>query len=47
VEVDILKERKDIPTSFIVTKTHYITTSSGKTLDECSILAARKCTNFT
>jgi amidase len=46
VKVDVLKNRKDIPTPFIVTKEKYLTTSADKSLDVCSKEAARKMHRF-
>lgn len=42
VKVDVIKNRSDIPTPFILSKESYLTTASGKSLDECSLAAARK-----
>lgn len=46
VKVDVLKNRQDIPTPFIVTKEKYLTTSADKSLDVCSKEAARKMHRF-
>lgn len=46
VKVDVLKNRPDIPTPFIVTATHYLTTSADPSLDICSVAAARKMHRF-
>lgn len=46
VRVNVLKGRTDIPTPFIVTPTHYITTYAAESLDEASKTAARKMHKF-
>jgi amidase len=46
VKVDVLKNRQDIPTPFIVTKSHYLTTAADKSLDVCSVNAAQKMHRF-
>ena len=46
VRVDVLKGRRDIPTPFLVTETHYITTAADPSLDVCSVEAARKMHRF-
>lgn len=46
VKVDVLKDRDDIPTPFIVTDSHYITTAADPSLDKCSHVAARKMHDF-
>ena len=46
VKVDVLKNRKDIPTPFIVTESHYITTAADSSLDNCSVIAAQKMHRF-
>lgn len=46
VQVDVLKNRPDIPTPFLVTETHYITTAADPSLDVCSVQAARKMHRF-
>ena len=46
VKADVLKGRKDIPTPFLTTKTHYITTAADPSLDVCSVKAARKMHRF-
>jgi amidase len=46
VKVDVLENRQDIPTPFIVTESHYITTAADPSLDVCSIAAARKMHRF-
>lgn len=46
VKVDVLKNRSDIPTPFIVTDSHYITTAADPSLDNCSLVAARKMHRF-
>lgn len=46
VRVTVLKGRSDIPTPMIESPTHYMTTAAAPTLDECSILAARKMHRF-
>jgi len=46
VKVDVLKKRQDIPTPFLVTKNHYLTTAAHPSLDVCSIEAARKMHRF-
>ncbi len=46
VKIDVLKNRNDIPTPFIVTKEKYLTTAADKSLDVCSIKAARKMHMF-
>lgn len=46
VKVDVLKNRPDIPTPFLVTQTHYITTAADPSLDVCSVQAARKMHRF-
>lgn len=46
VRVTVLKNRTDIPTPFLVTPTHFITTSAHPSLDECSVAAARKMHRF-
>ena len=46
VRVTVLKNRADIPTPFLVTATHYITTAAHPSLDVCSVAAARKMHRF-
>lgn len=46
VKVEVLKNRADIPTPFIVTKTHYLTTAAHPSLDESSVVAAQKMHRF-
>lgn len=46
VKVDVLKNRQDIPTPFIVTESHYITTASDPSLDDCSVIASQKMHRF-
>lgn len=46
VKVNVLKNRQDIPTPFIVTKSHYITTAADPSLDNCSVIAAQKMHRF-
>jgi amidase len=46
VRVTVLKNRTDIPTPFLVTPSHYITTAAHPSLDECSVAAARKMHRF-
>lgn len=46
VKVDVLKNRGDIPTPFLVTESHYITTAADPSLDVCSVAAARKMHRF-
>lgn len=46
VKVDVLANRQDIPTPFIVTVSHYMTTAANLSLDICSIMAARKMHGF-
>ena len=46
VEVTLLKKRSDIPTPFLVTKTHYMTTAASDSLDDCNVKAARKMHRF-
>lgn len=46
VRVTVLKDRSDIPTPMIESPTHYMTTAAAPTLDEASILAARKMHRF-
>lgn len=46
VKVDVLKNRNDIPTPFIVTENQYITTAADPSLDNCSVLAAKKMHRF-
>ena len=46
VKVDVLENRQDIPTPFIVTESHYITIASDPSLDVCSIRAARQMQLF-
>jgi acetamidase/formamidase len=46
VKADVLKGRKDIPTPFLTTKTHYITTAADPSLDVCNVKAARKMHRF-
>ncbi len=46
VKVDVLKNRQDIPTPFIVTEDHYITTAADPSLDDCSVVAAQKMHRF-
>ena len=42
IKIDVLKNRQDIPTPFIISKGHYLTTAAHESLDEASINAARK-----
>lgn len=46
VKIDVLKNRIDIPTPFIITKEKYLTTSANESLDVCSKMAARKMHEF-
>ncbi|MGD9566950.1 MAG: acetamidase/formamidase family protein [Sedimentibacter sp.] len=46
VKIDVLKNRHDIPTPFIVTAEKYLTTSADKSLDVSSKAAARKMHKF-
>lgn len=46
VKVDVLKNRNDIPTPFIVTEDNYITTAADPSLDNCSVAAAKKMHRF-
>jgi len=46
VKVEVVKGDKFIPTPFIVTPKSYYTTASAKSLDECSVAAARKMHRF-
>lgn len=46
VKVDVLKNRQDIPTPFILTESHYITTAADPSLDDCSVIAAQKMHRF-
>jgi amidase len=46
VKIDVLKNREDIPTPFIVTKNHYLTTAADPSLDACSVIAAQKMHQF-
>ncbi|MCT4643780.1 MAG: acetamidase/formamidase family protein [Carboxylicivirga sp.] len=46
VKVDVIKDGQDIPTPFIVTESHYITTSADSSLDNCSTIAAQKMHRF-
>lgn len=46
VKVDVLKSRNDIPTPFMVTKSHYLTTAADAYLNVSSVLAARKMHRF-
>jgi len=46
VTVEILKNRSDIPTPFIVTPTHYVTLSAAKTIEDAGKAAAFKMHNF-
>lgn len=46
VRVTVLKNRTDIPTPFLVTPSHYITTAAHPSLDVCSLTAARKMHRF-
>ena len=46
VKVEVIKTDKYIPTPFIVTEKSYYTTAADKSLDECSIAAARKMHRF-
>jgi amidase len=46
VTVEVLKQRTDIPTPFILTPTHYLTLAAAKTLDEAGKAAAFKMHKF-
>jgi amidase len=46
VKVSVLKGRADIPTPFLVTKTHYATIAADPSLDLCSAEAARAMHSF-
>lgn len=46
VKVDVLADRQEIPTPFIVTPSHYLTTVASPSLDDCSIRAAQKMHRF-
>lgn len=46
VQVDVLKNRPDIPTPFIVTPDRYLTTAADPSLDVCSVAAAQKMHRF-
>ncbi|MBQ2326685.1 MAG: acetamidase/formamidase family protein [Clostridia bacterium] len=46
VRVTVLKGRSDIPTPFLVNKTHYMTTAADPSLDVCSVKAAHKMHGF-
>jgi len=46
VRVDVLKTEALLPTPFIVTKSHYLTTAADASLDVCSVQAARKMHRF-
>ncbi|MDD3174657.1 MAG: acetamidase/formamidase family protein [Herbinix sp.] len=46
VKVNVLKNRQDIPTPFIITDSHYITTAADPSLDNCSVIAAQKMHRF-
>ena len=46
VTVEVLKQRTDIPTPFIVTPTHYLTLAAAKSLDEAGKAAAFKMHEF-
>ena len=46
VKLDVLKNRGDIPTPFLLTPTHYLTTSADPSLDLAGITAARKMHEF-
>ena len=46
VKVDVLTNRPDIPTPFIVTHSHYITTAADDSLDVSSVEAAKKMHRF-
>jgi amidase len=46
VTVEVLKQRTDIPTPFILTPTHYLTLAAAKTLDEAGKAAAFKMHEF-
>ncbi|RQD69103.1 MAG: acetamidase [Tindallia sp. MSAO_Bac2] len=46
VKVDVLKERNDIPTPFILTESNYLTTAANASLDQSSVEAAHKMHRF-
>ena len=46
VKVEVIKTNKYIPTPFIVTEKSYYTTAAAKSLDDCSVAAARKMHRF-
>ncbi len=46
VKVDVLKGRKDIPTPFICTESHYLTTAADESMNRSSVKAARKMHGF-
>ena len=46
VRVDVLKQRQDLPTPFVVTSEKYITTFAARTLDEATKGAAYKMHQF-
>lgn len=46
VQVDVLKNRPDIPTPFLVTADRYLTTAADASLDMCSAVAAHKMHRF-
>ena len=46
VTVEVLKNRADLPTPFIVTPTHYITLAAAKTIEEAMKAAAFKMHGF-
>lgn len=46
VKIDVMKNRTDIPTPFVISKEKYLTTAASPSLDEASVLAARKMHMF-
>jgi len=46
VKVDLLKNRSDIPTPFLLAGNFYLTTAADPSLDVCSLAAARKMQAF-
>ena len=46
VKVEVIKTDKYIPTPFIVTDRAYYTTAAAKSLDDCSVAAAKKMQRF-
>ena len=46
VKVDVLKGRNDIPTPFIVTESHYLTTAADESLNLSAVAAAQKMHQF-